>query len=77
LDSIFASSEELTDFGLVTMSIKKGRSSDTVSQKKQDNVVPEYATGFRLSAIMGTIFLGTLLAALDIVSLSSNPHELE
>ncbi|KAL6238454.1 hypothetical protein BDW75DRAFT_247213 [Aspergillus navahoensis] len=48
------------------MSIKKGGSSDTVSQEKQDDVVPEYATGFRLSAIMGTIFLGTLLAALDI-----------
>lgn len=29
---------------------------------------PEYATGFRLAAIMITIFLGTLLAAIDIVS---------
>lgn len=30
---------------------------------------PDYATGFRLSMILTTLFLATLLAALDIVSL--------
>jgi hypothetical protein len=45
-------------------------------QEKQDGVAaehagddPEYATGWRLAAIMCTIFLTTLLAALDIVSI--------
>lgn len=32
---------------------------------------PEYATGFRLSMVMTTLFLATLLAALDIVSFSA------
>lgn len=44
---------------------------DIAVQEKQDEPTapePEYATGFRLAAIMGTIFLSTLLAALDIVS---------
>ncbi|RHZ59798.1 dynein heavy chain [Aspergillus thermomutatus] len=42
---------------------------DTAVQEKQDGGAapePEYAEGFRLAAIMGTIFLSTLLAALDI-----------
>ena len=38
---------------------------DTPAQEE-----PDYATGFRLSMIMTTLFLATLLAALDIVSLS-------
>lgn len=37
------------------------------------NDEPKYATGFRLSMIMSTIFLATLLAALDIVSLPPPP----
>ena len=53
-------------------------SSDSVIHAKQDTVAPvdaptdeaqpEYATGYRLFAIMGTILLSTLLAALDLVS---------
>ncbi|KAF7168378.1 hypothetical protein CNMCM5623_001461 [Aspergillus felis] len=42
---------------------------DTAVQQKHDGGVasePEYAEGYRLAAIMGTIFLSTLLAALDI-----------
>ncbi|KAL2831699.1 major facilitator superfamily domain-containing protein [Aspergillus cavernicola] len=41
-------------------------SDTTVPHEQQDDMQPEYATGFRLSAILGTIFLSTLLAALDI-----------
>lgn len=45
---------------------------DKTVQEKQDGSdaapEPEYAEGFRLAAVMGTIFLSTLLAALDIVS---------
>jgi hypothetical protein len=44
---------------------------DTTVQEKHDGGAdpePEYAEGFRLAAVMGTIFLSTLLAALDIVS---------
>jgi hypothetical protein len=44
-------------------------------QEKQDGIAtehageePVYLTGFRLSMVMTTIFLVTLLAALDIVS---------
>ncbi|KAF7180996.1 hypothetical protein CNMCM7691_000125 [Aspergillus felis] len=42
---------------------------DTAVQQKHDGGAasePDYAEGFRLAAIMGTIFLSTLLAALDI-----------
>ncbi|GIC87822.1 MDR family MFS transporter [Aspergillus udagawae] len=42
---------------------------DTTVQEKHDGGAdpePEYAEGFRLAAVMGTIFLSTLLAALDI-----------
>lgn len=43
--------------------------------EKQDGVEatdtePEYLTGFKLSLVMCTIYLSTLLAALDIVSIS-------
>ena len=48
--------------------------SESLQEKGNDVVVdnatgqPEYATGFRLAIIMSTVFLSTLLAALDIVS---------
>jgi len=49
-----------------------GYSTPETVQEKQDGSdaapEPEYAEGFRLAAVMGTIFLSTLLAALDIVS---------
>lgn len=48
--------------------------SDTPQEKRDMDIAahdePEYATGFRLSMIMTTLFLATLLAALDIVSFS-------
>jgi hypothetical protein len=53
---------------------------DTVVQEKHElhddgaAPEPEYAEGFRLAAIMGTIFLSTLLAALDIVSTIETPQ---
>jgi hypothetical protein len=50
---------------------------DTAVQEKHDDGAapdPEYAEGFRLAAIMGTIFLSTLLAALDIVSTIETPQ---
>lgn len=34
---------------------------------------PEYLTGWRLTAVMSTILLSTLLAALDIVSKELHP----
>lgn len=53
--------------------------SNEILHEKQDGVTteqagnePEYETGWRLAAVMTTIFLTTLLAALDIVSICSS-----
>jgi hypothetical protein len=47
---------------------------DSLVEEKQDGaaaaIEPEYATGLRLVIIMCTIFLSTLLTALDIVCIS-------
>lgn len=52
--------------------------SDNLQEKKDGIALehegdePQYMTGFRLSAVMCTLFLTTLLAALDIVSIQSS-----